>query len=309
LEPHNRLGEGPLYDHRNGIFAWVDIRGYAVHWVNYLKGSPQEIWATHKWVSTGTPIGVLGLTKTPLKYVAASQIGFAIIDLTQTVGQGEAVEVKILQPIHSSRPDLRFNDGVVDPQGKFIAGSMPNFGASHSPRGKLYRYSANGDVEVIVDDAGTPNGIGFSPNLKYLYWADSPTSTVFRFDYDAITGQISNRQPWLKPQLEGVEPIRPDGLAISEDGDVWIAFWGGKSVRRYSDGGDVKEIYEFPAARCACPTFAGKDLDELVVVSASLRLDDEDFKHIEGEKDRGGEIFRVKIPGVRGVPRDVFSLH
>lgn len=307
MEPHNRLGEGPLYDHRNGIFAWIDIRGFTVHWVDYLKGSQQEIWATHKWVFTGTPIGVLGLTKTPLKYVAASQEGFVVIDLTEVSGKGENVQVKMLKSINSSRPDLRFNDGVVDPQGKFLAGSMANFDAKNSPRGKLYRYSVEGDVEVIVDDAGTPNGIGFSPDLKYLYWTDSPISTIFRFDYDVKNGRLSNRQPWLIPKLEQLEKAAPDGLAISEDGDVWIAFWGGSSVRRYSQNGELKEIYKFPAQRCSCPTFAGKDLDELVVVSASLRVDDKNFKYIP-EEDKGGEIFRVKIPGVKGIPRDIFPL-
>lgn len=50
-----------------------------------------------------------------------------------------------------------------------------------------------------------PNGLGFSPDNRTLYFTDSPTSTIFQFDYDAATGTLTNRRPFVHVQVPGFD--------------------------------------------------------------------------------------------------------
>lgn len=293
------------------MFAWLDIIGEKIHWVDYSAGSDEEIAKTHKWVSTGTAVGVIGLTETPLKYVAAVREGYAEFDLTSAKGEGELVKGKLLKRIHEDGAGLRFNDGWVFPNGEFFAGSMFDFTADRSDVGKLYIYNgASNEARVVAENILIPNGVAFSPDLKLMYFVDSLNYTIWKFDFDAATGAMSNKRVFIKINFDdfpGVASPEPDGLCTSTDGSVWVSVWGSSTVRRFSSNGDLLEIYRFPAVRCSCPAFAGPDMDELVVTTANVDLKNPECKFPGPNGDLGGDIFKVKIPGVRGMPRYIFG--
>ncbi len=95
---------------------------------------------------------------------------------------------------------------------------------------------------------------------------------------------------------------------MTTDGSIWTAVWSTSRVQRYGPTGELLEEYHFPAKCISCPTFGGPDMDELFVTSANLRHADESYIYPEiGEVDKGGEIFRVKIPGVRGIKKNVWG--
>jgi sugar lactone lactonase YvrE len=283
--------------------------------VEYSKSTVDEIWATHKWISTGTKISVLGLTKTPLKYIVATKIGFAYVDLTCVKGDGELVKPENAQIIHMSPDDsdMRFNDGFVDPHGRFMAGSMFDFGFPANNRGKLYRFdpTATGDdrIEVLADNCTIPNGIAFSPDNKIMYFVDSLTFNIYQYDYNLTSGELSNRRLFVHIDMPEFASPEPDGLCTSDDGSVWVAVWSTSMVRRFSAQGELLEIYQFPAERISCTAFAGKNMDELIVTTAHLHLDDpKKCLYLDSDSDKGGEIFRVKIDGVKGLPRNVMKI-
>ncbi|ANB11930.1 hypothetical protein AWJ20_157 [Sugiyamaella lignohabitans] len=189
---------------------------------------------------------------------------------------------------------------------------MFDFGAPNNKDGKLYRYDAKSSkVEVIADGLQIPNGIGFSPDNKVMYFIDSLTHFIFKFDYDVATGELSNRREFIR-----VDPGEPDGMTTSKDGHLWVAVWGQSSVLRYSPEGELVEVYKFPAERTSCPTFAGPNFDELIVTTASLvHADEEETEEKKNKingtngyaKDFGGTIFRVKVD-VSGIPSNIVSI-
>jgi L-arabinonolactonase len=137
-----------------------------------------------------------------------------------------------------------------------------------------------------------------------MYFTDSPRYTIYKFDFEAATGNISNRQVFATiDHFEHEKKAEPDGLVVDVEGYVWSALWCASKVVRFSPTGQVVREILFPALRVSCPAFCGKDMDELIVTTAALDEDD-----VEGRKkySENGNIFRVKV-GVKGLPKYRFK--
>jgi gluconolactonase len=109
-------------------------------------------------------------------------------------------------------------------------GRRPRFGI---PREKdlsfqgVYHLTAGGELILLVDDFGQPNGLCFSLDEKTLYINDTPRRHIrsFAVDGDRITGG----EVWA--ELGGVEGERtPDGMKIDTDGNVFCIGPGGIHV-------------------------------------------------------------------------------
>jgi D-xylono/L-arabinono-1,4-lactonase len=181
----------------------------------------------------------------------------------------------------------RFNDVIADPAGRVFCGTMP----TPERLGRLYRLDTDGSLEVVVEGVGTSNGMGFTPDLRNMYYTDTRERTIYLFDYNGTTGEISNRRVFTQvPPDEG----GPDGMTVDAEGHVWSARWGGSCVVRYDSGGSVIERIDFPVPKVSCPTFGGPDYADMYVTTAGGN------NKLE-EGDDAGALFCVS-PGVKGVP-------
>ncbi len=52
----------------------------------------------------------------------------------------------------------------------------------------------------------------------------------------------------------------PDGLAVDDEDCVWVALWGGSSVRRYTPDGDLDRVIALPAENVTSCCFGGSTL-------------------------------------------------
>ncbi|VVT46685.1 uncharacterized protein SAPINGB_P001336 [Magnusiomyces paraingens] len=341
-----KLAEGPTYDYRTNTLFWLDIERKRVYWADFVQPSESDLEPIDQFYFVVVPesVTVLGLTDTPGIFVVGAKRGYAKLDLTKEIKLSKTpeyvkrhigdVNIKYIEVVHENEDSyLRFNDGAVDGAGRFYAGSMVDTGNKLAPVGKLYSLTLNGKdpyVSKIIEDVTIPNGFGFSPDNKIVYFTDSPTSTIFQFDYDIETGTLSNRRPFVTIKLPNLDAPEPDGLTVAEDGSVWTAIWQSSRLHRYSAAGELLQEYVFPSAtRITCPTFAGVNLDYLVVSTASLHLaqdgsieeEDEEEEQEEEEKERksiafetddsldlGGNLFIVKVCDTRGLKKNVMIL-
>lgn len=146
----------------------------------------------------------------------------------------------------------RFNDVIADPKGRVFGGTMP----TEDRPGRLYRFDPDGTLHTVLDRAGLPNGMGFSPDLKTFYFTDTQARTVERFDYDLESGALSNRRPLIHC---ADEPGNPDGLAVDRQGNLWSAFFGGHRLVSYSPEGKEIERVDLPMAENpTCPLLVGE---------------------------------------------------
>jgi sugar lactone lactonase YvrE len=161
---------------------------------------------------------------------------------------------------------VRFNDGRVDRQGRFWAGSMvEGFG---EPTGKLYCL-AKGVSEEHLTGISICNSLCFSPDGRHMYFADSPRRTILKFVLDADTGALSNRLAFARTPRGAF----PDGSNVDSDGHLWNAQWGAGCVVRYAPDGTVSGRVELPVTQPTCVAFGGEAFDLLFVTSAREGLD------------------------------------
>jgi len=94
----------------------------------------------------------------------------------------------------------------------------------------------------------------------------------------------------------------PDGMTVDAEGCLWIAFWDGWCVRRFSPEGERLAELKLPVARPTSCAFGGSNLDRLFVTSASIGLSVED----KASQPQAGGLFLLE-PGVRGLADTPFG--
>lgn len=278
LRIQNDLGEGPLWDHRQETLWWVDIE--RSHLFSYDPATSEQ-----RTFQSPTPITVLGLHEGG-GFVTAGQKGFGFWDdATETLD--------LLVDPERDLPNTRFNDGAVDPMGSFWAGTM-NPSDSGKPANGLYRLNRDASVTRILDDVTVANGIGWSPDRRTMYFTDTRKRTIFVFDYDANTGSVSNRRPFVSfSPAEGV----PDGLCVDADGCIWSALWGGAKIIRFNPDAERQLDISVPASQVTSCAFGGEALDELFITTARTGLSAQE----RARQPLAGDLFRYR-PGVQGQP-------
>jgi len=216
------------------------------------------------------------------------QQGGAVIGVERSFALEEADgEIRHLDELWSDT-NVRMNEGGCDPDGRFYCGSMAY--DQRPGAGALYRLDPDSSVHVVLENVTISNGLEWSPDGSRAYYNDSPTQRIDVFDYEAESG-LSGRRPFAEVPAEvGL----PDGLTVDEEGGVWVALYGGGSVRRYTPDGMLDEVIEVPAKQVTACTFGGRDLDQLFITTSR-----EDLK--PAEDPLAGSLFRTAV-GVAGMP-------
>ncbi|MBI4891487.1 MAG: SMP-30/gluconolactonase/LRE family protein [Acidobacteria bacterium] len=266
------LGEGPVWDGEQERLIWVDIMAGRIR--AYRPGAGE----VGSW-EMGEPVGAAVLRKRG-GFLAAAQSGF------WTVDEATGAKVKVAE-YAGACAKIRMNDGKADAQGRFWAGTMafdmrPGAGA-------LYRMSG-GSVETMVEGVTISNGLDWTPDGRGMYYVDTMTGRVDLFDFDGETGRISRRRPFVTIE-EGVG--YPDGMTVDAAGNVWLALWGGWSVRCYSPAGELLGVVKVAASQTSSCAFGGKDLDELYITSARGGLSEEALS----KEPSAGSLFVAKVGG------------
>jgi xylono-1,5-lactonase len=268
------LGEGPVWVAREQALYWVDIKGRRL-FRRTFRGEFSE-WQTPLRVGSLAPRAAGG-------FVAGTERGFAWVDPEQD-------RYELFANPEPDRPTNRFNDGKLDRSGRFWAGSMDD--SEKSAAGALYRLDAGRDPVRIDDDYKVTNGPAFSPDGRTMYHNDSARQIIYAFDVDEA-GAASNKRLFAQfGEGEGY----PDGMTVDSEGCLWVAFWDGWCLRRFSPAGERLVELEVPVQRPTSCAFGGPDLDRLFVTSARIGLDE---AALENQPQAGG-LF-VLSPGVTGL--------
>jgi D-xylonolactonase len=291
IDTRNRLGEGIVWidgDVRQfDRFLCVDIEGRKILGFNVNSASFHS-WATPERVGWIIPTTESG------RFLAGFQSGFALLRL------GETIEVERLIPAFAGRPEMRLNDACADSNGVLWAGSMNNDDEAR-PDGKLFRFTADGELSTVDDDYCVANGPAISPDNALFLHTDSLRRTIFAFDFDSLASELSNKRVWrVFDDAEG----SPDGMCFDASGKLWVAHWGAGLVSQFSAQGELLQRVRLPVSNVTNLAFGGPGLDRLYVTTARAGLDDESLSR----QALAGGIFEIVGHGATGLPARRFGL-
>jgi L-arabinonolactonase len=264
-----QLGEGPLWHPDEARLYLVDIEGKVIWRVEVASGKTERFDLEVK-------IGCLGL-RAQGGLVVAGEAGFA-------TWNPETGELTPLTHPEADRSHTRFNDGAVDPGGRFWAGTMTPNGFESS----LYRLDPDHSVHRMEGEIGISNGIDWSPDGKTMYFTDSPRKLIYAYDFDTKSGAIENRRIWVDSQDDdGV----PDGLCVDAEGCVWSARWDGWRISRYDPEGQLMLEIPTPIQRPTSCAFGGQDLKILFISSAWSGLSRQERQ----SQAQAGDLFHIPL--------------
>ncbi|MDT0346229.1 SMP-30/gluconolactonase/LRE family protein [Streptomyces litchfieldiae] len=269
------LGEGPTWDPAEERLIWVDILSARVHLFDPATGR-RTVTTTEQHVGAAKPRAGGGL----------------VVNLRDGVGLYDT-DGAFRWLRHEPVRGRRGNDAAVAPDGSLWAGTMRY--DEEPGGGTLSRVTGNGAGETVLPDVAVSNGLGWSPDGSLMYYIDTPTRRV---DVFTVTpdGGVTNRRPLVDT---GDVAGFPDGMTVDADGCLWVAFWDGGAVRRYTPEGKLDRTVEVPVSRPTAAAFGGAGLTDLYITTAAVGTD-------PGREPLAGSV--LVLPGAgRGLAQAAFA--
>ncbi|XP_075984633.1 regucalcin-like [Anticarsia gemmatalis] len=289
--------ESPVWDSDTNTLLWVDVLNQDIHSLNYYTKKHRIKHIAYGEVNIIVPI------KDSDRLLVAVKSELFLLDWNKT---GNAA-LRLLARFDECLPGNILNEGKADVMGRFWGGTK---GRQQKDKvevneGSLYSLEAPYFVaKVHVRPVTISNGLVWSLNNTVMYYTDSHTRKIDAFDFDAVKGQLSNRRTIINLCKEGWrKEVIPDGMTIDKDGFLWIALmFDGCVIRVDPDRRRVVEVHRLPVSRTTSMTWAGPDLDVLVVTTSRRNMDEASIR----EQPLSGALFMLHNLGTRGVPDHKF---
>jgi D-xylono/L-arabinono-1,4-lactonase len=266
-------GEGPLYHPEEQSIYWTDIPQGRLFCYRLATGH-------HEAFEIGRPVGGFTLQEDGKFLLFMDQGAIAYWSPGGTLDY-------LIEDI-SEEAGTRFNDVMTDTEGRVYCGTMP----TESRAGRLYRLNQEGTITKVLDGIGCSNGMGLTPDRKFLYYTDTSARTIYRFVYDKTTGSLARQRSFIVAEQGGGYP---DGMTVDAAGNIWSARWEGSCLVGYTPQGKELARVPFPVKKVSSVTFGGPNYDQMFVTTAGGHQ-----KETEGAL--AGALFRLTIPGITGVP-------
>lgn len=280
--PHCRGGENPMWDVARQVLHYIDNSGMKVHTYDPASG-------TSRTLDMPAVITTLVLRQGG-GAVVTLRTGIHFLDL-------ESGELELIHPLPDPPPHV-YNDGKVDSRGRFVIGaSTANF-ANPAPDGGLFRLDPDRTLTRLDSGIHFSNSPCWSPDGSTFYFSDSWLKTTYAYDYDAETGSVSNRRPFVDTsELGGL----PDGATVDAEGLYWVAVYGSGKIAAYRPDGSLAQIIDMPVKLVSSVMFGGPDLDRLFVTTI------EQGALGEPVEDGAGSLYVIDGLAANGLPEHHFA--
>lgn len=194
--------EGPVFDDAGNLYV-TDIP-----WGRILRIDAQGAW-TLVAEYDGEPNG--------MKFLDAGTL--LITDYKNGLMRLDVASGKVT-PYLERRNSERFkgvNDLIFDSAGNLYFTDQGQSGL-HDPSGRLYRLRPSGQLDLLLANVPSPNGVALSPDERVLYLAVTRGNCVWRVPLlpDGSVAKVGQF-------FTSYGPSGPDGLAVDAEGRVLVA--------------------------------------------------------------------------------------
>ena len=240
-------------------------------------------------------MGCIALVERAGCAIAAMETGIFEIQLLAN----QQTKARLLAAVAHPIPNMRFNDGRCDSQGRFWVSTMCMDMAAAKQVGAVYCFDANGLSAPKVEGLITPNGMAFSPDGATYYLSDShPTvQKIWAFDFSGASGAITTGREFVDMTAH---PGRPDGAAVDGDGNYWICANDAGKIHQFSPQGELISSLNVPVSKPSMCAFGGPDMNILFVTSIQPAV------AVGNEAGLSGAVFSLEL-NVKGQIEPCFS--
>ena len=156
------------------------------------------------------------------------------------------------------------NDLIFDSLGNLYFTDQGQSGL-HDPSGRLYRLRPNGQLDLLLANVPSPNGVALSPDERVLYLAVTRGNCVWRVPLLA-DGSVSK----VSQFFTSYGPSGPDGLAMDADGRLLVANQGLGHVWVLNGRAEpVQVLRGVPGSSTTNLAFGGADRRDLYVTDST----------------------------------------
>lgn len=186
----------------------------------------------------------------------------------------------------------RFNDAKVDAAGRLWIGTL-RIGLATDSAG-VFCFDVKNGLQQKAQNYTAANGLGWSPCNQHFYIIDTVPQHLYRYDFDLVNGEISNKTLLIDfNEMTG----KPDGMCVDSLGNIWVAMWDGWSVLVFDSQGKALHTIDVPMPKATCITFGGDKLDTAFITTSSFGLDETSIT----QYPLAGTVLMCK-PGCTGLP-------
>ncbi|MGP9800124.1 SMP-30/gluconolactonase/LRE family protein [Rheinheimera sp. NSM] len=255
----NRLGEGIFWHAASSSVWWTDIHGKALFQLHWPEQTLRQ-WPVPERISCFSLLNPADPMASRYPLLVAFAPGLALYH----PDSGATLWLAKPQQLSGNR----FNDGRVDRQGRFWAGTMVEQpAADNAASGSLYRLDQQG-CQQMLSGLRIPNALCWNRDSSLMYHADSPTQQINRYRFNPASGDIGKAERFATTPA-GTEP---DGAIIDAAEHLLCALWGGSALARYAPDGRLTALYSLPVSQPTCVALGGAKLDILFVTTATEGL-------------------------------------
>jgi gluconolactonase len=134
----------------------------------------------------------------------------------------------------------------------------------HDPTGKVYRLSASGRLDCLIDTGVSPNGLVLDPAEATLFVAMTRDNAVWRMPF-MKDGSVSKVGRFCS--LFG--PSGPDGMTMDRSGRLFVAHASLGHVFVFAPNGEViARIKSCAGSTCTNVAIGGKNSDRLYITES-----------------------------------------
>ena len=274
LKCQNIIGESCFWDPKENCLTWTDIEGKTIWKLNQSNQSfkynlPDRAGFILPRKKDGYIIGFP-------KFIAISNQKFS--------------SFKKICEVETNIRETRINDAKVDPYGGIVFGTYnedPDK-LNRKPIANLYRLAPDLSLTKLLSNITVSNGIAFSRKKNIMFFADTPTGLIQKFEYTENFKKLTK----LKSNMIFKDLGEPDGAAMDINDNYWSARVRGKCLICIDTKREtvIKKI-NLPTKTPTCLAFGGPDLETLYVTS---------LKQQSIIENSDGNLFKVQS-GTKGL--------
>jgi gluconolactonase len=240
--------EGPAFD-RNGNLYIVDIAFGLIYQIN-PQGSVKLLSEYD-----GEPNG-LKIHQDGRIFVADHKNGLMLLDPQSGV-------IKPFIERYKTESFKGLNDLVFSKDGNLYFTDQGQTGLQ-DPTGRVFSLNAQGNLTCLLNNVASPNGIALNPEENFLYIAVTRANSIWRAML-LPDGSITRVGNFI--QLSGGSG--PDGLAVDQAGNLYVAHAGLGTVWKFSPQGEpLLRIHSCTGKMTTNLAFGGKDNQDLFITES-----------------------------------------